>query len=160
MPRNPLLTETTAENMLKIIGGTDYEQAQILHDWAIQAGCKAAPRTGANYYRIQYHTINPKRSLFTIECNEKRWRIKANLYHLNCYQNQADQTAAAIKEAITATRTCTGCNSKCIGGSRFDLSGTSYFTCIGSGHFFEKLTSSEYQELLSLLQSELQIICG
>lgn len=158
MPRNPLLTETTAENMLTIITGPEYGHACMLHSWAGQSGCKTAPRTGANYYRIQYHTAKPKRTLFTIECNEKRWRVKANLYHLDQYRTQAEQTSETIRQAITGTRACTGCNSKCIGGSRFRLNGRTYLTCIGSGHFFENMTKEEWQELRNLLAAELEII--
>lgn len=85
MAKNMLLTEVTAENMLKILNGEDYENALNLHKWAENSKCKIMPRTGAHYYRIQYNTSKPKRSLFTIECNDKRWRVKANLYHLNQY---------------------------------------------------------------------------
>lgn len=160
MAKNPLLTETTADSMLKILKQSDYECALNLHNWAKNSGCKIASRTGAHYYRIQYNTTKPKRSLFTIECNEKRWRIKANLYHLSQYNVQAERVSSNIKTFIKETRTCTGCNSRCIGGSHFELDGKSYFTCIGSGHFFESMSKAEWKELKGLLQLEQEIIIG
>jgi len=157
MPRNPLLTETTAENMLKILTGKDYEQAVKLHDWAEKEGLKIEPRTGALSYKIQYSTTKPKRSLFTIECNEKRWKVKANLYHFSQY-SETESISDAVKQAITSTRTCTGCNSRCIKGSRFHLDGKEYFTCIGSGHYFEGMGNPDWELLAQLLDHEKNII--
>lgn len=153
MPRNPLLSETTAENMIKILTGSDYEQARKLHEWAEQSGLKIEPRTGAKYYRIQYSTPKPKRSLFTIECNEKSWRVKANLYHLSRY-SEVEPLSDSLKKAVTATRECTGCNSRCIKGSRFDLDSKKYFACIGSGHFFEDMDKPDWELLVRLLGRE------
>lgn len=153
MPRNPLLTATSSEDMLTILQDKDYKEALRLHTWAKQAGLKIEPRTGANYYRIQYSIPKPKRTLFTIECNEKRWRVKSPLHNFAQYCDTSP-LSPAIKKSITATRTCTKCNTRCIKGSRFSLDGKDYFTCIGSGHFFEKLSSKDWQTYLVLLQSE------
>lgn len=160
MARNSLLTAITADEMLKILNDADYEQAYKLHKLAQEIGCKIEPRTGAHYYRIQYSTPKPKRSLFTIECNEKRWRVKANLYHLSSYQKVAENSSEKLKNSIKATRTCTGCNSRCIKGSKFKLDEKSYFTCIGSGHFFEDLDENAWNELKDLLKYENDIIIG
>ncbi len=157
MAKNPLLTATTADEMLKILDSENYEQAKLLHIWAESAGLKIEPRTGAHYYRIQYSTRKPKRSLFTIECNEKRWRVKSSLYNLAQYSDK-EFISEPIKHSITATRTCTGCNERCIKGSRFTLGGENYFTCIGSGHFFENLNEQDWSLYLKLLQHEKNIL--
>lgn len=154
MAKNSLLTATTTSEILKIVRGIDFEQVRKLHKLGESFACKIESRTGAHYYRIRYSTQKPKRSLFTIECNEKRWRVKANLYLLSQYTELASRCSAKVKESITRTRTCTKCNSKCIGGAHFILDGHAYFTCIGSGHFFENLSSQEWDEFASLVKLE------
>lgn len=154
MAKNPLLTATEPNEMLKILSGDDFTQAAMLHQLGETLHCKIEPRTGAHYYRIQYSTKKPKRTLFTIECNEKRWRVKANLCFISSYSERVLSGSTTIKDAIISTRTCTKCNSRCIGGTHFKLHGHAYFTCIGSGHFFENLTGQEWSELAELLKLE------
>lgn len=154
MAKNPLLTATTTNEMLKILSGDDFTHAEMLHKLGETLNCKIEPRTGAHYYRIQYSTKKPKRTLFTIECNEKRWRVKANLCYISNYIELASNCSPNLKDSITSTRTCTKCNSRCIGGTHFKLDGRAYFTCIGSGHFFENLTGQEWNELVELLKIE------
>lgn len=158
MARNILLTATTADKMLEILKGTDFEQANKLHKLGKEINCKVEPRTGAHYYRIQYSTPKPKRSLFTIECNEKRWRVKANLYNISQYMELTAECSDTVKNAIKSTRTCTRCNSRCIGGSHFEMDGKAYFTCIGSGHFFENMNSKDWDSLAVLLKRENEIM--
>lgn len=155
MAINPLLIETTADNMLKILKTDDYECAILLHEWAKKMGCKITPGTGAQYYRIQYNTVKTKRNLFTIECNEKRWRIKANLYHLNQYSKSVGQISEKVKESLITTRNCSKCNSRCIGGAYFILNEKTYFTCIGSYHLFEDMSKTEWIQVKELLKLEL-----
>lgn len=154
MAKNPLPTATAIEEMLQILSGGDYEKAMFLHEFGRNIGCKIEPRTGARYYRIQYSTPKPKRSLFTIECNESRWRVKANLYHISQYIELAASSSDAIKSAVKATRACTKCNSRCIGGSHFTLDGRDYITCIGSGHYFEDMDKADWERLAALLSKE------
>ncbi len=54
-----------------------------------------------------------------------------------------EECSKTIKDSITKTRTCKKCNSKCIGGSSFELDGKSYLTCIGSGHYFANMEEME-----------------
>ena len=158
MAKNTLLTASTVDEMLKILSGFNYEQAVRLHELGQEMGCKIQPRTGAKAYRIQYSTVKPNRSLFTIECNEKRLRVKANLYHISQYIDLASASSDAIKNAVKSTRTCTRCNSRCIGGSRFELDGQTYAPCIGSGHFFENMANTDWEYLTVLLLKENEVI--
>lgn len=158
MAKNPLLTATETNEMLKILSGDDFTQAEMLHKLGESLNCKIEPRTGAHYYRIQYSAKKTKRTLFTIECNEKRWRVKANLCFISNYIELASNCSDKIKNTITGTRTCTKCNSRCIGGTHFKLDGRAYFTCIGSGHFFENLTGGEWAELAELLKTEISFL--
>lgn len=158
MAKNPLLTASTTEEMLKILQQDHYTQAQALHQLGQSLDCKIAPRTGAHCYRIQYSLKKPGRTLFTLECNEKKWRVKANLYHISQYMDTAEGCSPSVKAHIIRTRTCTRCNPKCIGGSAFQMDKQGYFTCIGSGHYFENLTASQWEELIALLQREHQYL--
>lgn len=153
-----LLTAETTEEMLKVLSGKDYSIAYDFHKLGQSLGCKIEPRTGARSYRILYSTKKPKRSLFTIECNEKKWRVKANLYNLNTYRDTVEECSKTIKDSITKTRTCKKCNPKCIGGSSFELDGKSYITCVGSGHYFANMEEIDWKNLKKLISKENDIM--
>ncbi|MFN1843959.1 hypothetical protein ACK2FW_13465 [Clostridioides difficile] len=75
MSKSELTAETT-EEMLKVLSGKDYDIACHLHELGKSLDCKIEPKTGARSYKIVYSTKKPKRSLFTIECNEKNGELK------------------------------------------------------------------------------------
>ncbi|MDS6407625.1 hypothetical protein REL06_016055 [Clostridioides difficile] len=157
MSKSELTAETT-EEMLEVLSGKDYDIACHLHELGKSLDCKIESKTGARSYKIVYSTKKPKRSLFTIECNEKKWRVKANLFHLNTYKDAVEECSKTIKDSITKTRTCKKCNSKCIGGSSFELDGKSYLTCIGSGHYFANMEEMDWKNLEKLITKENNIM--
>ncbi|HHN8471289.1 hypothetical protein ACWJU0_12845 [Clostridioides difficile] len=69
-----------------------------------------------------------------------------------------EECSKTIKNSITKTRTCKKCNSKCIGGSSFELDGKSYLTCIGSGHYFANMEETDWKNLEKLITKENNIM--
>ncbi len=67
MANNPLLTSTTADEMLKILDSENYEQAKLLHIWAESAGLKIEPRTGAHY--IVFNILQENRNVAYLQSN-------------------------------------------------------------------------------------------
>jgi hypothetical protein len=145
---------TTAEEMLTVLNKKDYNIGYGLHQFGQSLGCVIEPKAGKCYYSVKYEVRKPKRALFTMEFTENRFRVKANLYHLDMYRTIAEQCSDKIKEAIKSTRTCTMCNPRCKHGAAFHLDGESYFTCIGSGHFFENMDQKDWLALKELLKQE------
>lgn len=153
------LTATTVLEMLQTLPKEEYEKAYSLHLLAQELGLQAKPRTGAQYYRIAYNTKKPTRTVFTIECNDVKWRVKASLQSLEDYRELAQECDSKLKEQITQTRTCTECNpTRCKMGTRFHLDNKEYYTCIGSGHFFKDLTVSQWGQFKNLIREEVNYI--
>ncbi|EKO1912030.1 hypothetical protein PZQ55_001062 [Clostridium botulinum] len=150
----------TAEEMLTVLSGDDYNNAYGFHQFGQSFRCVIEPKIGACYYSVKYGVKKPKRALFTMEFTEDKFRVKANLYHFDMYRDIGKQCSDKIKESIKSTRNCTRCNPRCIQGSSFQLDGENYFTCIGSGHFFKNMAEKDWNVLKELLKQENAIISG
>lgn len=150
----------TTEEMFEVLNENDYKIAQSLDQFGRSLSCDVENRKSARYYRVLYVTKNPKRSLFAIECNEKKFRIKANLYHLYYYRDIIEKCSDTIKNCVKKTRFCRNCNPRCIGGASFDLDGESRYSCINNGHYFYNLGDEDWEDLKNLLLHENKIILG
>ncbi len=149
------LTAASPEDMLKVLRGEDYETACSLHELGKSLGCKIAAKAGAQSYKIAYSVAEPKkRALFTIECNPKKWRVKANLFRITQYQAQVQGSPARIKDGIKATRACVQCNPGCNGRSSYQIDGETFLPCYGGGHYFKDLSAEEWQTLEELIALE------
>lgn len=103
MPRDETLIATTPEEMLNILQREAYDTALSLHELGKNLGCKFEAKTGAQSYKIVYSVAAPKkRALFSIECNAKKWRVKANLFRIAAYQDAAQESALML--SVTASR--------------------------------------------------------
>ena len=155
MPNNTTLTATTPEEMLRVLKDSDYDTAIALHVLGQSLGCKIEPKTGAKSYKVMYWVLKPKkRALFTIECSEKKWRVKANLFRIAAYQDNAQQAPEAVKAAIKKTRPCVLCNPGCAWHPAYELDGERYLPCYGAGHYFSKLSKDDWVALMGLIALE------
>lgn len=158
MPKNEALNAQSPEEMLGILQGTDYDTALSLHELGKSLGCKIVSKIGAQSYKIVYSVTAPKkRALFTIECNDKKWRVKANLFRIGAYQDIVQSSSDAIKQSIKATRACVLCNPGCTGRSSYEIDGTAYLPCYGGGHYFTGLNASDWQNLKHLIALESKV---
>ena len=155
MPQPNLLTATTPEDMLMILQGEDYEIARALHELGKSLGCKIEAKAGAQNYKIVHSVTAPKkRALFTIECNAKKWRVKANLFRIAKYQQAVQESSDAIRSGIKATRACVLCNPGCKGRASYTIDGETYLPCFGKGHYFKGLAAQDWLRLGELIALE------
>lgn len=155
MPKDESLTATTAEDMLKVLQGEDYATALALHELGKSLGCRIEAKTEAKTYKIVHSVTMPKkRALFTIECNAKTWRVKANLFRIGAYQEAVQDSSESIKRSIKATRSCVLCNPGCKGRASYVIDGETFLPCYGGGHYFKGLETSDWQTLGGLIALE------
>lgn len=155
MPRDETLTAATPEDMLKILNGNAYGTALSLHELGKSLGCKIEAKTGAQSYKIVYSVTAPKkRTLFTIECNAKKWRVKANLFRIAVYQDIVQESSDTIRSSIKATRACVQCNPSCKGRSFYVIDGETMLPCFGGGHYFKGLNAGDWNRLKELIIEE------
>lgn len=155
MSKNETLTAATPEEMLKILQGDDYEAALSLYELGKALGCIIEAKTGAQSYKIVCSLTAPrKRALFTIECNAKKWRVKANLFRIDAYQDMVQGSSDSIRNSIKATRACVMCNPGCKGRSSYVIDGETLLPCYGGGHYFKGLSASDWDRLGELIALE------
>ena len=155
MPKDQSLTAATPEDMLKALHDSDYETALSLHELGKSLSCKIEAKTGAQSYKIVYSISAPKkRALFTIECNAKKWRVKANLFRISAYQDMVQSSSNQIRKSIKATRACVQCNPGCKGRSSYIIDGETLLPCYGGGHYFKRLDAGDWDRLKELISLE------
>jgi hypothetical protein len=158
MPKDESLTATTAEDMLGVLKGGAYQTALSLHEAGKALGCKIDAKTGSRSYKIVYSVAAPKkRTLFTIECNAKKWRVKANLFRISAYEDMVGGSSEAIRSSIKATRPCELCNPNCKGRSSYVIDGETYLPCFGGGHYFNGLDAGDWARLEELIALESKV---
>ena len=155
MAREKLPIIETSEDILQILKGADYKRALSLHELGKNLGCKIEAKTGAVSYKVAYAITKPKkRALFTIECNEKKWQVKANLFRIANYELDVATSPDRIKQSIKDTRACVLCNPGCKGRASYVIDGETLLPCYGSGHYFKNLDTHEWQRLEELIVLE------
>ena len=155
MAKEKLLPLETPEEILQILQDTDYETALSLHELGKKLDCKIEAKTGAKSYKITYALTKPKkRALFTIECNDVKWQVKANLFRIANYELEVATSPDKIKQCIKATRACVLCNPGCTGRASYVIDGETLLPCYGSGHYFKGLDTHEWQRLEELITFE------
>lgn len=155
MPNREPLPAASPEDILKVLHGEEYETVLSLHELGKSLGCKIEAKVGATAYKITYSLTAPKkRVLFSIECNAKKWRVKANLFRIAQYQEQVQNSPESIKSSIKATRACVWCNPGCTGRASYEIDGTTFLPCYGSGHYFKDLSASDWSALEELIALE------
>ncbi len=151
------LSATTEQEMLKIISD-GYDQALAFSSFAQEQQLLAQTRCSPRYYRIEYFTENPRRSVFTIQCNESEWMIKAPLVYLHNYDNMLAGCAAEIITVLKTTRECIQCSSRCAQGAHFQLEQRHKIVCISDAHTFQNLSPRGWADLRRLLSEEIKIL--
>ena len=155
MAREPLPHLETPEDILAILQGSDYEAAHSLHQLGKNLGCKIEPKTGAVSYKIVYSLTKPrKRALFTIECKNKSWQVKANLFRIANYELQVEIGPDKIKQSIKSTNPCILCNPGCKGRANYVIDGETFLPCYGKGHYFKGLDIPDWHYLETLITAE------
>lgn len=152
MSKEEPLTAVTPENILKILPDDAYDTALSLHQLGKDLGCKIEVKPGSQRDKIVYSVTTPKkRTLFSLECSSKKWRVKANLFRISSYQAEVQKSSAVIRQSIKATRACVQCNPNCKGRAAYVIDGETLLPCYGGGHYFKGLENSDWNRLKELI---------
>lgn len=148
--------DMTPEDMIKILKDKDFENALKFVQVGSLLNCKAAIRyaTAHKSWKCVYSKRKPKRVLFTIECDEDKWSIKANLFHIDQYKESVESCSDNIKNAIKSAYDCRMCSSRCKGGAQFTIDNQQFVKCIGCCFYFRNLPDEEWDCIRSLIEME------
>ena len=92
--------------------------------------------------------------LFTIECTEEKWQIKACLWNIDAYRNELNKCSEVMQNRIIEAYNCKSCNSHCNGGAEFTFKGVQYRKCVGCCFYFSNLIEDDWGQLLLLIEKE------
>ena len=108
------------------------------------------------YWRCVFSMKKTSRVLFTIECTNEWWRIKAMLSNLEKYKDELSNCSENLIHLIKTAYDCHGCNSHCKRPNPFILDGREYRKCLGCSFYFSNLVPNEQNSVMNLLKKEAQ----
>ena len=148
--------EKTPIEMIKILSSEQLELAREFVDLGVKLNCKSQVRfAGAHKtWKCVMSQRKPARILYTIECAEEKWHIKACLWNINAYRNELNKCSEKIKNIIKEAYECKSCNTHCKGGAQFTFEDIQYTKCVGCCFYFAKLEKNEWKQLLCLIEKE------
>ena len=149
-------SEKTPQEMIRILPNDAYEKALGFINFGVALNCKANIRYAhANkYWRCVFSRKKPSRVLFTVECTDEWWRVKACLWNIDNYRNYLSECSDKIKNIIINAYNCKSCNNHCKGGAGFTFKGIKYQKCVGCCFYFSELCKDDWNGLLQLITQE------
>ena len=148
--------DKTHGEMIAILPETECKQAQTFIDLAEKLHCKTAVRYAKAHktWKCLVTRRKPQRVLYTIDCTDERWHIKACLWSIDAYRDTLDGCSEIVKAVIRSGYDCKQCNTHCGGGAVFTFEGVSYRKCVGNCFYFSGLVESDWAQVLILLEKE------
>jgi hypothetical protein len=148
--------EKTPSEMIRILPDDSFNEAMCFINLGDKLDCKASTRYAhANkYWRCVYSRKKPVRVLFTVECTEEWWRIKACLLNIDKYRDSLTSCSENIRNTIINAYDCKSCNDHCKGGAKFTFEEKQYQKCTGVNFYFSGLEEEEHDDLILLLTKE------
>ena len=146
----------TPHEMIKILPEEEYDKAILFINLGIELNCKANTRYAHSnkYWRCVFTRKKPSRVLFSIECTEEWWRIKACLWNIDNYRDFLSSYSDRIINDIINAYNCKSCNNHCKGGAGFSFGKVKYQKCVGCCFYFSKLPKSDLNSLILLITKE------
>ena len=145
--------EKSPLEMIKILPKDEFNKALIFINLGNELKCKANTRYAhANkYWRCVFSRKKPSRVLFTVECTEEWWRVKACLKNSDKYQDILIRCSEKIRNIIINAHDC---ESSCDDNLKFTFEDKQYQKCIGCGIYFSKLDKEDWNNLALLITKE------
>ena len=148
--------EKTPAEMIRILSDDEFFKANKFVEFAEKLKCKSKVRFAPAHktWKCVYSRTKPSRTLFTIECTETKWHIKACLWNIDAYREILSKCSEKIKNAIVNTYNCKECNRHCKGGAGFTFEDSKYQKCVGCVFYFSELSNDDWDSLALLIQKE------
>ena len=150
--------QKTPAEMIRILPDDDFSVANAFVALGEALNCKSVVRyaTAHKSWKCVYSRKKPARVLYTIECTEDKWHIKACLWSIDAYREAFDACSDTIKGIVTSAYDCKACNQHCAGGAKFSLGGILYKKCMGCSFHFSNLSKDDWRDLVALIAKEHQ----
>jgi len=148
--------EKSPAEMIEILPNDEYNTALIFINLGLDLNCKSHTRYAHSnkYWRCVFSRKKPSRVLFTVECTDEWWRIKACLWNIDAYRDFLSSCSDEIKNIILKAYDCKSCNNNCKGGAGFTFENKQYQKCVGCCFYFSKLQKNDWDSLALLIAKE------
>ena len=148
--------EKTPVEMIGILPEEAFLLAKEFIELGEKLDCKSKVRFAPAHktWKCVFQRKKPSRVLFTLECTEKRWHIKACLWNIDAYRDLLSECSEKINSVIVNAYDCKTCNGHCAGSAVFTLNDVKYNKCVGSCFYFSKMCSDDWRSLLTLIRKE------
>lgn len=153
------IEEKTPEEMIQILPEPQYRDALKFINLGRSLNCKAQTKHAKSngYWRCVFTKKKPSRVLFTVECTEDWWRVKAMLSNLEQYKEELRGCSETLVHSIISAYDCHKCNDHCKGPNPFYIDNVEYKKCLGCSFYFSDLNEAAQDSLIKLLKREEQI---
>ena len=148
--------EKTPGEMIRILPDNEVFIANKFVEFGEVLKCKGKVRFANAHkaWKCVFSRTKPSRVLFTLECTETKWHIKACLWNIDVYREFLSTCSDRIKRDIISAYNCKSCNNHCSGGAEFTFEGQKYKKCIGCCFYFSELCETDWNALLLLIAKE------
>jgi hypothetical protein len=148
----------TPVEIIRILPDSEFVKAYKFIKLGNLLNCKSQTRYAHSnkYWRCVFSKKKPSRVLYTVECTEEWWRIKAMLSHIEQYKDELNECSENLIDLIKTAYDCHKCNDHCKGPNPFIIDGTEYKKCLGCSFYFSKLNEIDQDSLINLLKREVQ----
>ena len=142
--------------MIGILPEADFIEAGKFVTLGEQLNCKSQVRYAPAHktWKCVFTMRNPSRVLFTVECTENWWRIKAMLSNIEKYKEELNHCSENFINLIKAAYDCHKCNIFCKGPNPFFIDGIEYRKCLGCSFYFSQLEIADQNSLIHLISRE------
>ena len=151
--------EKTPIEMIKILPDEEFSTVKLFVELGEKLDCKNKVRFAPAHktWKCVFSRTKPTRTLFTIECTETKWHIKACLWYIDAYSDYFNKCSEKIRNEIINAYDCKFCNKHCKGGAGFTFEGKQYQKCVGCVFYFSKLCKDDWYSLISLIAKEYEV---
>ena len=148
--------EKTPLDMIEILPDQEHAVAKAFIDLGSKLKCRSAVRFASAHksWKCVFSRTKPSRVLFTVECTQEKWSVKACLWNIDAFRDVLDICGSAIKESIVNAYSCKLCSDHCKGGAGFTLDNVFYRKCIGCCFYFSNMCKEDWDNLLMLIEHE------
>jgi hypothetical protein len=106
------------------------------------------------YWRCVFKAQRINKVLFTIECTEQWWRIKAILANMAQFTERLSECSEELRQKILTAYDCHHCNDFCKRAIPYTYEGNEYSKCIGCSYYLADLSDADWTDVMSLIKED------
>jgi len=146
----------TPAEIIQILPEVERKKAFAFINLGDELNCKAQTRYAHSnkYWRCVFSKKKPLRVLFTVECTEEWWRVKAMLSNMEQLKDVCNHCSDRLIDCIKTACDCHQCSDYCKGPKPFTLGQVEYKKCIGCSFYFSDLDDSDQKSLIGLIKED------